>query len=61
MQKLEDDRWELFFDTSFYHMWAVRPVGDENFDSPHLFHFAKKEDAEKFKELIETSVYSTIV
>lgn len=45
--------WELFCDDSFFDMWAVRPVGDGDFNSPRLFHFDKKEDAEKFKELVE--------
>ena len=41
-----------------YDMWAVRPVGDKDFASPRLFHFVEKEDAEKFKELIEKSYHA---
>lgn len=45
--------WELFMDSSFYDMFAVRQVGDKDFNSPRLFHFDKLEDAKLFKELIE--------
>ena len=47
--------WELFMDVSNYDMWAVRPKKDKDFNSPRLFHFVEKNDAEKFKELIEKS------
>jgi len=46
-------KYELFEDISYYHLWAVRPEGDRDFKSPRLFHFVRKEDAEKFKLLIE--------
>lgn len=52
--KLET-KWEMFLDESYFHMWAVRPMGDRNLDSPRLFHFIKKEDAEAFKKLVEVS------
>ena len=45
--------WELFEDFSFNGMYAVRPLGDFDLNSPRLFHFAQKADAEKFKELAE--------
>ena len=45
-------KWELFCDAAFYDMWAVRPKGDKDFNSPRVFHFVRKEDAEKFLELI---------
>jgi hypothetical protein len=45
--------WEVFIDNSYYEMWAVRPKGDRDFNSPRLFHFALEEDALKFKELAE--------
>jgi hypothetical protein len=51
--------WESFFDESYYDMWAVRPVGDTNFNSPRLFHFDRKDDAEKFKELCEKASVAT--
>ncbi len=46
-------KWEVFPDDSFFNMWAVRPVGDKDFNSPRLFHYASKEDADKLKELLE--------
>lgn len=46
---------EMFKDDSYFHLWAVRDIRDRSFNSPRLFHFAKKEDAEKFKELLERS------
>ena len=51
-------KWKLFMDAWNYDMWAVRPVGDKDFASPRLFHFVEKEDAEKFKELIEKSYHA---
>ncbi len=46
-------KWELFCDESFHGFFAVRPIKDKSFDSPRLFHFLLKEDAEQFKKLIE--------
>jgi len=46
-------RWEIFLDGSYYDMWAVRPIGDADFNSKHLHHFKNKEDAENFKESVE--------
>lgn len=46
-------KWEYFVDESYYGMYAVRPVGDKNFNSPRLFHFADEEDAIKCVELME--------
>lgn len=45
--------WEMYEDITYYDMYAVRPTGDTSFVSPRLFHFAKREDAENFKELVE--------
>lgn len=45
--------WEVFQDEAFYHMWAVRPLGDRKFESPRLFHMKTKEKAEQLKELLE--------
>lgn len=53
-------KWELFMDESNYDMWAVRPVGDKDFNSPRLFHFIEKQDAEKFKELVEKSYHAVL-
>ena len=43
--------WEVFNDPSYFDMWAVRPVGDRDFQSLRLFHFARKDDAESFAAL----------
>jgi hypothetical protein len=51
-------QWEMFVDSNFYDCWAVRPIGDKDFNSPRLFHFFEKEDAEKFKELVEKSYHA---
>lgn len=53
--------WEIFQDEMFYHMWAVRPLGDKNFQSPRLFHMATKEKAESLKELLEEAHMSVKV
>ena len=45
--------WELFYDDSYFGMWAVRDKCDRSFESPRLFHFIEKVDAEKFLELIK--------
>ena len=52
------EQWELFCDSSFFDMFCVRPKGDRDFNSPRSFHFETKEDAEKFKELIEKSYHA---
>lgn len=45
--------WEIYQDESYYHMWAVRPVGDTDFNSPRLFHFNTKEQAEAFVQAVK--------
>ena len=42
-------KWEIFNDASCYNLWAVRPIGDKDFNSQRLFHFAKEEEAKTFK------------
>lgn len=49
------NRWEYFIDVAYYDMWAVRPVGDRDFNSPRLFHFTNKDEAVLCKELLENS------
>ena len=51
-------KWELYLDSSFYDMWAVREQGDKDFSSPRLFHFIHKDEAEQFKVLIEKSYHA---
>jgi hypothetical protein len=46
-------KWEIFCDSSYYDMWAVRPVGDQSFTSQNLFHVTSKEEAERLKEVLE--------
>ncbi len=50
--------WQLFMDVSNFDMWTVRPKKDKDFNSPRSFGFVNKEDAEKFKELIEKSYHA---
>ena len=45
--------WEVFADMSYYDMWAVRPVGDTDMNSPRLFHFVFEKDAREFAALAE--------
>ena len=52
--------WVLVLDSSFYDMFCVHPRGDRDFNSPRRFHFVFKDDAEKFKELIEKSHCSVL-
>lgn len=47
------DKWEIFIDDSYYHLWAVRRIGDKSFSSPALFHLSQEEDAKALKELLE--------
>ena len=48
-------KWEVFLDDNFFFMWGVRPITDKNFNSPRLFHYVLKEDADKLKELLDKS------
>jgi hypothetical protein len=40
-------KWEYFFDEAYFQLWAVRPVGDKDFNSKSLFHVVSKEEAER--------------
>jgi len=37
--------WEFFEDLNYYCMWAVRKVGDKDFNSRQLFHVQTKDEA----------------
>jgi len=37
--------WEIFHDESHFGLWAIRPVGDDDFNSPHLFHIDNYNEA----------------
>ena len=45
-------KWEVFFDETYFDMFAVRPIGDKDFHSPRLFYFDSEEDANKCKEIL---------
>lgn len=49
-------KWEMYLDMSYYDMWAVRRIGDTDFNSPALFHLGSREDAEKLMKLLEKTV-----
>ena len=54
MQKERDTskpKFEIFYDESYYGMWAVRQIGDTSFESG--WSFMHKSDAEEFKRLLE--------
>lgn len=53
-------KWEYFLDHSYYDMYAVRPEGDKDFNSPRLFHVVAKHEAEKLCEYLNDS-YETDV
>lgn len=49
-QEIEDvlDReysWEFFCDESYYGLWAVRRIGDKDFNSKGLFYVQSEEEA----------------
>lgn len=46
-------KFEMFWDDAYFDMWAVRPEGDTDFNSPRLVHFAVKQMAESYKEWAE--------
>ena len=54
-KSISNVEWVLVLDSSFYDMFCVHPKYDKDFNSPRRFHFVFKDDAEKFKELIEKS------
>lgn len=56
MNTQTNSKWEVFCDLGYYDMWAVRPVGDRDFDSPQLFHFATQPDANAFAALAEKAI-----
>lgn len=53
-----NEKWEIFMDKNYFDFWAVRPKNDKDFNSPRLFHFAFKEDAEMFLKLVEKSYHA---
>lgn len=47
-------KWETFFDEAYFHMWAVRPVGDKDFYSDKLFHLVHKNEAEELVKFLDS-------
>lgn len=46
-------QWEVFFDKTYFDMFAVRPIVNKDFHSLRLFVFNSKEDAMKCKEILD--------
>lgn len=44
--------WEFFEDMSYYHLWAVRPVGDRYFNSQKLFDVQNQAEAQALCDLL---------
>lgn len=40
------DVWEYFMDESYYNLYAVRKIGDKDFNSEVLFHVCGKMEAQ---------------
>ena len=45
--------YEIFRDTAYYDMYCVRDTSNKKFNSNTSWHFATKDKAEKFLELIK--------
>jgi hypothetical protein len=50
---MNEDKYELFIDESYYGLFCVRNKDDTRFNSPMSFHFETIRDAIEFKRLIE--------
>lgn len=48
-------KWEYYLDYGYYDMWAVRPEGDEDFNSPRLFHVNTMDEATRLVELLNNA------
>jgi len=44
--------WETFLDYSYFHLHAVRPIGDKDFNSSLLFHIVDGKQAEHLKDFL---------
>ncbi len=45
-------RWEIFCDSSYYHLWAVRPENDRSFQSQKLFHVQSEAEAKALQAIL---------
>ncbi len=46
--------WETYCDEGYFHLYAVRPVGDMDFGSQKLFHVQTYEEAQTLCHLLNT-------
>lgn len=44
--------WECFEDVAYYGMYALRPVGDMDFNSQELIHIGLKSEAERMQRIL---------
>lgn len=49
--------WEYYNDPAYFDMWAVRKIGDRNFNSKNLFHVTSKEEAIRLTEELNKMTY----
>lgn len=49
-------KYEIFLDEGYFHLYAVRAIGDKEFDRLHVYHLASREDAEALKCLLEKTI-----
>lgn len=47
-------KWEMYCDESYFYMWAVRPKGDKDFNSPRLFHLDNKYEAKRLMDFLNS-------
>ena len=47
------EKYEIYIDKSNYNLWAVRPIGDSDFNSPNLKYFKTQDEALVYKALQE--------
>lgn len=47
-------KWEYYCDGSYFDMWAVRPIGDRDFNSQLLFHVINKDEAIELCHILDS-------
>lgn len=53
-EKQVPEQWEMYCDESYYGLWAVRPIGDRDFNSTNLFHLHSEAQAFMLKQKLES-------
>jgi hypothetical protein len=53
-------KWEYFQDPSYYDMYAVRPIGDKEFNSKLLFHVTNESEASRLAELLNSKEINNV-